>query len=413
MEKRSSFLTGAMCGICLTLLLLLGVRFGTEAAQRQELSAAIDETEGESEKLNLDLEQSSQKIQAIEEIINEYFYDEVDAEKVEDYLYKGLIAGLGDPYAAYYTEEELASMLESTSGEYDGIGVTVTQDQQTGEVTIVKCYENTPAAEVGLLPGDIITKVNDEETSAMDLNNVVSLIKTAEGETVKITIEREGSAEELVFYVERRKVEIPTVEYEMLENQIGYIRIAEFDTVTEEQFLAAKEALESQGMEKLIIDLRSNLGGVLDTVCEILREILPEGLIVYTEDKNGVRENFECDGTKELQIPLAVLINGYSASASEIFAGAVKDYGIGTLVGTTTYGKGIVQQTIRLSDGSAVKLTIAKYFTPLGQDIHGKGIEPDVEVELDEALANQIEITKEEDNQLQKAIEVLEAEDAG
>ncbi|MDY3920226.1 MAG: S41 family peptidase [Candidatus Limivivens sp.] len=413
MEKRSSFLTGAMCGICFTLLLMLGIRtVGTEAAQKGEPSTAVG-AETESEKLSLDLEQSARKLQAIEDIVNQYYYDEVDSEQVEAYIYKGMVAGLGDPYAAYYTEEELEQMLESSNGSYDGIGVTLTQDRSTGLITIVRCYENTPAAEAGLQAGDILKKVNGEDAAAMDLNSLVSLIRTAKGETVTICVSREGTEEELEFQVERRKVEIPTVAHEMLDHQIGYIQIAEFDTITEEQFIQAKEDLESQGMEKLIIDLRSNLGGVLDTVCQILRQILPEGLIVYTEDKDGARTEYRCDGAYELDIPLAVLINGYSASASEIFAGAVQDYGIGTLVGTKTYGKGIVQQTVRLTDGSAVKLTIAKYFTPLGNDIHGKGIEPDVEVELEEQLKNQQQISKEEDNQLQKAIEILEEEHAG
>lgn len=399
MEKHGRFLQGMLCGVCVTALGLAGVEIFDYAEVTKAQSAS---------ELNLDLKSNSRKIKKIEDIINEYFYEDVDSEQVEDYIYKGMIAGLDDKYAAYYTQEELARMQESTNGEYDGIGVTITQDADTGYAVIAGCYKGTPAAEAGLQAEDVIKKVNGQDISGIDLTSIVSLIKTAEGDQVILTISRKGETEDLEIPVERRRVEVPTVEYEMLDGNIGYIKIAEFDAVTTEQFREAKAALEEDGMEKLIVDLRSNLGGVLDTVCDILREILPEGLIVYTEDKNGEREEYTCDGTKELQIPLAVLINGYSASASEIFAGAVKDYGIGTLVGTTTYGKGIVQQTIGLSDGSAVKLTIAKYFTPLGHDIHGKGVEPDVEVELDEKLAGQTEIAKEEDNQLQKAIEILQ-----
>ena len=207
--------------------------------------------------------------------------------------------------------------------------------------------------------------------------------------------------------MERRTIEVPTVESEMLENQIGYIAITSFDDVTTEQFMTALDTLESQGMEALVVDLRNNGGGLVSSVCAILDRLLPEGLIVYTEDKYGNREEEYSDAENYFDKPLAVLVNGNSASASEIFAGAIKDYGIGTLVGTTTYGKGIVQKIYPLSDGTAVKLTVSKYYTPNGNNIHGTGIEPDVTVELDEELMYEVEIPKEEDNQLQAAIEVL------
>ena len=194
----------------------------------------------------------------------------------------------------------------------------------------------------------------------------------------------------------------------MLEDQIGYIRLLEFDEVTAQQFEDAMSDLESQGMEKLIIDVRNNPGGVLQTVCDMLDQLLPEGMIVYTEDKNGKRTEYTSDEEHQFTKPLAVLVNGNSASASEIFAGAVQDYGIGTIVGTTTFGKGIVQKIFYLSDGTGLKLTVAKYYTPKGHDIHKKGIRPDVEVELDEVLQNQSSISHEEDNQLQKAISVLQ-----
>jgi carboxyl-terminal processing protease len=242
----------------------------------------------------------------------------------------------------------------------------------------------------------------------MDLSEVVSMIKTEEGDTVKIQVIRDGEDDYLTFDVERADIEIPTVNAEMLDDNIGYIEITEFDTVTEEQFIQAMEQLEEDGMEKLIIDLRNNPGGVLQTVCNMLKQILPKGLIVYTEDKDGNRTEYTCDGENEFTKPLVVLVNGNSASASEIFAGAVKDYGIGTLVGTKTFGKGIVQRIINLNDGTAVKLTVAKYYTPNGNDIHKVGIEPDVEVELDEGLEQKVTIEKDEDNQLQKAIEILQ-----
>jgi len=333
--------------------------------------------------------------------------DEIDREEVESWMYKGLVAGLGDTYAAYYTKEELEKTEEASSGAYNGIGAVMTQNRTTGMEVIVRCYEGTPSAESGLLPGDILYSVNDTQVTGMDLTEVVSMIKTEQGDTVKIEVAREGEEDYLSFDVPRAPIEVPTVEYEMLDGKIGYIEIVEFDTVTEAQFSNALADLEEQGMEKLIIDLRNNPGGVLGTVCNMLEQILPKGLIVYTEDKNGNRTEYKSDGSHEFKKPLAVLVNGNSASASEIFAGAVKDYGIGTLVGTKTFGKGIVQRIISLNDGTGIKLTVAKYFTPKGNDIHQVGIEPDVEVELDEALKQKVTIEKSEDNQLQKAIEIL------
>ena len=353
---------------------------------------------------------TSRKLSELSNVINYYYLNDINEEQVKDWMYKGIMAGLADPYADYYSEEELKSLKESASGSYKGIGAVMTQDKDTGEISVVRCYENTPAAESGLLPGDIVTKYNGEDASKLDLTELVSEIKTGEKDDFTFTIKREGESEEKEIKLTRRAVDIPTVSSEMLENNIGYLEISEFDTITLEQFQEAKASLESQGMEKLIVDLRNNPGGNLSTVVDILKEILPEGLIVYTEDRYGNRTEYSCDGEKELKLPLAVLINGESASASEIFAGAVKDYGIGTLVGTTTFGKGIVQRIVELSDSTAVKLTIAKYYTPRGNNIHDKGIEPDVEVELEEGLEQQITIPKDQDNQLQKAIEILEEE---
>ena len=240
-----------------------------------------------------------------------------------------------------------------------------------------------------------------------DLNKVVSLIKGEEYTTVSVEVARNGEEDYLEFEVERRTIEVPTVESEMLEDQIGYIAITSFDDVTTDQFLTALDTLEAQGMEALVVDLRNNGGGLVSSVCAILDRLLPEGLIVYTEDKYGNREEEFSDAEHSFDKPMAVLVNANSASASEIFAGAVKDYGAGTLVGTTTYGKGIVQKIYPLSDGTAVKLTVSKYYTPDGNNIHGTGIEPDVKAELPEELMYAVEVPKEEDTQLQAALEVL------
>lgn len=405
-EENVKFLKGFFCGLCL--MAVVGVVALGAREKLQGLTASETKTASESDSLDINMEHVEKKVSAIEKLVNQYYLDDIDNANVESYLYKGLIEGLGDTYADYYTEEELKKVQESNSGVYMGIGVSLTQDADTGIVTVVRCYEGTPAEKAGILPGDVLYKVADMEVTGEDLSKVVARIKTEAGDSIKLTIAREGASDYQEFEVERDEVEVPTVSYEMLENKVGYIAISAFEVVTEQQFLKAKEDLESQGMEKLVIDLRNNLGGVLETVCNMLNQMLPEGLIVYTEDKNGERAEYKSDGKNAFDKPLAVLVNGYSASASEIFAGAIKDYGIGTLVGTTTYGKGIVQRLFPMEDGTAVKMTIAKYFTPKGNDIHKVGIQPDVEVELDESLKKKSVITREEDNQLKKALEVLE-----
>lgn len=346
------------------------------------------------------------KLQKMETLINTYFLDEIDGKQVEDWMYKGLMAGLDDPYAAYYSEEELENVIDSLNGYYKGIGAIMSQDRETGVITVVKCYEGTPAEEGGLLPGDVVLKMNDLDTSGMELSELVREIKTGESDEITMVVQR--NTDKVTLTMTRRVVDVPTVSSKMLEQQIGYIQISEFDDVTPDQFAEAKKNLEEQGMEKLIVDLRNNPGGNLKSVISIMEQILPEGMIVYTEDKYGNRTEYQGEGKTPLEIPLAVLINGESASAAEIFAGAVKDYGIGTLVGTTTFGKGIVQRQFALSDGTAIKLTVAKYYTPKGNDIHEKGVEPDVEIELEEGKETLVSIPEEQDNQLQKAIEILE-----
>ncbi len=406
-SESENFIKGLFCGILLVLICAAGTLFYTRwkiAKIQSGTTAGVT-----SEKLDLDLSQVKRKTGEIEALINAYYLDEIDAQQIEDTLYTGMVAGLDDPYSVYYTQEQLESMEEATSGEYSGIGATLSQDPDTKEISVVSCFEGTPAEEAGLLPGDVITGWNGNPVSDMELSELVSKIKTDPDEHLTLSIERDG--EELEVELTRRAVEVPTVEYEMLGDQIGYIRLLEFDEVTAQQFEEAMSDLESQGMEKLIIDVRNNPGGVLQTVCDMLDQFLPEGLIVYTEDKNGKRTEYTSDEEHQFTKPLAVLVNGNSASASEIFAGAIQDYGIGTIVGTTTFGKGIVQKIFYLSDGTGLKLTMAKYYTPKGHDIHKKGIQPDVEVELDEDLQNQSSISHEEDNQLKKAISVLQEQD--
>ena len=354
-----------------------------------------------------------QKAKYIEETVKESYTGDIDDEQMEEYMYKGMMASLGDPYSAYYTSEEYEELTTETTGSYEGIGVVMQQDVNTGEVKVVRCYEGAPGEKAGLLPEDVLVEVNGESVSGMELSEVVDKVKSSQDQVAHLTIAREGESEYLEIDVHLEEVNIPVVQSEMLEDNIGYIALYEFTEQTEPQYMEAFEALKDQGMERLIIDVRNNPGGLLTSVCDILEDILPEGLIVYTEDKNGEREEYTCDGENELDIPLAVLVNGNSASASEIFAGAIQDYSKGTIVGTTTFGKGIVPRLIPFNDGSAIKTTTAKYYTPSGKCIHGTGIQPDVEVELSEGLEQETSISHEEDNQLQKAIEVVKGSEAG
>lgn len=401
MNDKKQLWKGIAIGFALTLILIQTVMF---------CNNFLSEKSEKEKQINLTDEQIQEKLTEIESLMNEYYLDELDSEQIETWLYKGAVAGLGDPYAAYYTQEEYQSLRDSTNGSYCGIGVEISQNISTGIVTITRVFEDGPAMEAGIRPGDILYKVGDEEATGQDLNMIVSMIKGEENTEAHISVVRDGEDDYLEFQVKRRTIEIQTVGYNMLVDQIGYISITSFDDVTTDQFMKAMDDLESQGLEGLVIDLRNNGGGLVSSVCAILDRLLPEGLIVYTEDKYGNREEETSDAENYFDKPLVVLVNGNSASASEIFAGAIKDYELGSLVGTTTYGKGIVQKIYPLSDGTAVKLTVSKYYTPKGNNIHGIGIDPDVEIDLDEDLKKEAVVTVGEDNQLQKAIEVLKEE---
>ena len=348
-----------------------------------------------------------QKLGYLEDLIDENYLGEKKEEDLAEGLYTGLIYGLGDPYSVYYTAEAYEEENSSTEGVYEGIGILM-QKNTEGGVIVVECYEGGPGEKAGLLEGDIISAIDGTDITDMETSEVSEMIKNREKGEAVLTVHRENVEEPLEITVEIGDVELPSVFHEMLDGETGYIRITEFKGVTYEQYKNAFSDLSDQGMEKLVIDLRDNPGGLLSSVCDILNEILPEGLIVYTEDKYGNRTEETSDGENVLDLPLAVLVNENSASASEIFAGAVQDYEIGTIVGTNTYGKGVVQSIYRLNDGSAVKLTVANYYTPNGNNINEVGIQPDVEVAVAPELLNKDEISHEEDNQLQAALKALE-----
>ena len=333
------------------------------------------------------------KLNAIDSVLDSFYFDEVDEEKAKNNIYKAYLSSYGDKYTVYYTADEYNKLKETTNGTFYGIGA-VCQLSEEGGILLVDVYDKA-----GLRTGDRIVKVDDTDVTDMDLSSAVALVKGEKGTTVRLGIVREGVTCE--YTVVRDEVEIQTVNYAMTDDSIGYIAISQFESVTAKQFKAAIEDLKAQGAKGIVIDIRNNPGGLLTTVVTMLKYILPNGLIVYTEDKAGNRKEYSDSDNEELDIPLAVLVNGNSASASEIFAGAIQDYKKGIIVGTQTYGKGIVQTLKPLTDGSAIKFTIAKYFTPKGQDIHGNGVTPDVVVEFDK--------NADEDTQFNAAIDSLKA----
>ena len=355
-KKKSRFGIGVLVGIVIGAVIITGVwgaakvvsavffkgNFATESTSRSDMEHKLDRLNALIEKYYL-------------------YEDEIDKDALVEGIYSGYAGALGDPYTEYY---------------------------------------DSPADKAGLKSGDILYKVDEHETAGYELDTVVSWIKGEKGTSVVLHVLRDGKEVEVTAV--RDKIEVQTVAYEMKEDQIGYIAVSEFDSVTYHQFETALEDLEKQGMKGLVIDLRNNPGGNFDTVTDMLKLLLPEGVIVSTKDKEGNVEEVTCDGANEFDKPLAVLVNQYSASASEIFSGAVQDYGIGEIVGMTTYGKGVVQQLMDLGDGTCLKMTIAEYYTPNGRSINGKGVEPDVEVEYEYDENN-----PEADTQLEKALEVV------
>lgn len=318
------------------------------------------------------------KLNAIDSVLESFYFGDVDDETAKDNIYKAYLSSYGDKYTMYYTADEYKALKESTNGKFYGIGA-VCQLSGEGGVLLVDVYDNGAGYQAGLRSGDRVVNVDGRDITDMELSSAVALIKGDKGTSVTLEVIR--GTERLTFSAVRDAVEAKTVSYTLLDNNIGYLSISQFEEVTTKQFKAAVEDLQSQGMKGLVIDIRNNPGGLLDTVVGMLKYMLPDGLIVYTEDKQGNRKEYKGQDNDEFNLPLAVIVNGNSASASEIFAGAIQDYGKGTIIGTQTYGKGIVQTVKPLTDGSAIKFTIAKYFTPKGQDIHGKGVTPDIVVE--------------------------------
>lgn len=403
-KSHKNFWKGVVCGALFSVVICGVVLVATGVFQKDGQQGTNSFIEDFVNSSGLVTPETQSKLRNIRSIIDEiYLYsDKIDEKLLQENIVRGYVAGLKEPYTVYYNEEETTALFESTSGTFGGIGVVIMQDRTTGLATFTTIYEDCPGKKAGFKSGDIVYKVNGEDVSGMDLDSIVTRIRGEVGTEVEITVLRGETGEEYTGVATRALIENDTVEYEMKDGKLGYIQLTAFESVTYDQFKEALEDLTKQGMKGLIVDLRNNTGGNLDTVCEILDLILPKGTIVSIKDKNGNGQTFSSDDANKLEVPLVVLTNGYSASASEIFAGAVQDYEIGKLVGTKTYGKGIVQNIYSLGDGTSLKITSSEYFTPNGRNIHEKGIEPDVEIEYQYDEAN-----PDKDNQLEKAIEVL------
>lgn len=328
------------------------------------------------------------KVEQLYETINSSYYKDVDEQDVVDGACKGLVAGLGDPYSSYMTKEEYENWKASATGEYSGIGVTFSQDKN-GNYVVVGVTRDSPAEKAGLKSGDYIVEVDGKTYDDMDV--MARAIRGDAGTKVKVTYVRDNKKNEVS--ITREKIVEKSVEYKMLDGNIGYIKLSSFISSSAEDFSNALKDLEGKGAKGLILDLRDNGGGLVEQCIDIADEFLDEGVVTYVEDKNGKKQEYKSkDGKTDLKT--VVLVNGNSASCSEILAGALKDNGC-KLVGETTFGKGVIQSTAELKDGSALKLTIMQYFSPKGNAIQDKGITPDYEVKNDE--------NSKTDKQLQKA----------
>lgn len=397
-DRIASGVIGALIGALVVLLVMIPVLFSMKGStyQPSETKGDAEQTGDDSQAKDLASQFDEEKLDLILQYIDAYFLYDADIEQIEDGVLKGLLDSLGDDYAYYYNEEEFAELLETNEGSYYGIGVMVSQNMETNVITVSHVFRGSPAEEAGMRPGDVFCEVAGQNVQEMLVDDVVDLIKGEEGSTVTIRVYRESIEDYVTMEAERRQVEQDMVYWNMMEDNIGYIQLIQFTGNAAEQLGEALTDLESQGMEGVILDLRGNPGGLLTSVIDVAEQLLPEGNLLT------IKSNYTSDRTYPIKdsgfsYPLAVLVNEYSASASEVLTGAIQDYGVGTIVGVTTYGKGVVQDIIDLQDGTGIKFTTADYYTPSGRNIHGVGIEPDVYVELE----------SEEDEQLQKAVEVL------
>lgn len=380
-KKLNKFILGIILGICFSTVVFGFVFLCTKSTDKGIIS---DYTE--------------KKLKLLKGVVDSKFLYNTDKTNMEEGLLKGYISGLGDMYTQYYTKDETAEFLADTNGVFYGIGATFEQAQKGGEIKAVSILDNTPAKEAGVMSGDILVKVDGKDITGQDLDKVVAKVRGEADTKVKITVIRDGKTHD--FEIKRAKINVPTVAHKIIDGNIGYIVVSQFAQDTENQFKAALDDVKAKNVKGVVIDLRDNPGGIVDTCVSMLDEILPKGMVVYMQDKNKKREEYFAKDDKKIEVPFVVLTNENSASASEIFAGAIKDTKAGTIIGSKTYGKGVVQELLKLTDGSCIKITTYEYFTPKGNSINKKGITPDIEVTDSDANDNN-------DVVLNKALQVI------
>lgn len=398
------FLRGVIMGAAGCILVLLSALTIAQYAGKINVAAGLKWDENGMSKEAVEIKD---KAEILSSYINRFYLNDIDYGKMGDIIYKAMVSGLDDKYAAYYTKDEYKDISEKTKGEFCGIGAYISQGKNDNSLKVAGVVKGGPAEKAGIKKGDIIVEVDGENIQGKDSSYAVSKMKGKKGTNVSISVMRKGNKKTITFNIKREVIHDNTVSYKMLDNNIGYISVSAFETVTKKQFKSAVDCLEKKNEKGLIIDLRDNGGGLLDTALDMLDQILPKKLVVYTKDKNGVAEEYYTKDDKEIKIPIVILVNGNSASASEVFCGALRDYGKAKLLGTKTFGKGIVQSSFAFRDGTGLKFTTSKYYTPKGINIHGTGFEPDIKVKSNGKMTALKESGYKVDNQINAALDYL------
>ena len=398
------FLRGVIMGAAGCILVLLSALTIAQYAGKINVAAGLKWDENGMSKEAVEIKD---KAEILSSYINRFYLNDIDYGKMGDIIYKAMVSGLDDKYAAYYTKDEYKDISEKTKGEFCGIGAYISQGKNDNSLKVAGVVKGGPAEKAGIKKGDIIVEVDGENIQGKDSSYAVSKMKGKKGTNVSISVVRKGNKKPITFNIKREVIHDNTVSYKMLDNNIGYISVSAFETVTKKQFKSAVDCLEKKNEKGLIIDLRDNGGGLLDTALDMLDHILPKKLVVYTKDKNGVAEEYYTKDDKEIKIPIVILVNGNSASASEVFCGALRDYGKAKLLGTKTFGKGIVQSSFAFRDGTGLKFTTSKYYTPKGINIHGTGFEPDIKVKSNGKMTALKESGYNVDNQINAALDYL------
>ena len=396
------FLRGVIMGAAGCILVLLSALTIAQYAGKINVAAGLKWDENGMSKEAVEIKD---KAEILSSYINRFYLNDIDYGKMGDIIYKAMVSGLDDKYAAYYTKDEYKDISEKTKGEFCGIGAYISQGKNDNSLKVAGVVKGGPAEKAGIKKGDIIVEVDGENIQGKDSSYAVSKMKGKKGTNVSISVMRKGNKKPITFNIKREVIHDNTVSYKMLDNNIGYISVSAFETVTKKQFKSAVDCLEKKNEKGLIIDLRDNGGGLLDTALDMLDQILPKKLVVYTKDKNGVAEEYYTKDDKEIKIPIVILVNGNSASASEVFCGALRDYGKAKLLGTKTFGKGIVQSSFAFRDGTGLKFTTSKYYTPKGINIHGTGFEPDIKVKSNGKMTALKESGYKVDNQINAALD--------